>query len=446
MSRKRAAIILAAGQGTRMKSALPKVLHQVGGRAMLDWAIHAARGSGAERIVIVVGPHAPEVRAHVEKVLGADAIAVQGEALGTAHAVRAAEAQFKDFEGDVAILYGDAPLIPAETVEAMFALRSDKGGMAVLGFEALDPTGYGRLVLAPDGSLSRIVEHKDASAEERAIKLCNSGVLCADAKALFQLLSMVKNENAKGEFYLTDVIGLGRSAGFATQIVRGEEADVLGVNSRVELAQAEASFQSRARRKAMEAGVTLIDPATVYFSHDTQIEPDVIVEPSVYFGLGVKVGRGARIKAYCHFERAEIGPGAEVGPFARLRPGAQLGPKVKIGNFVEVKNSVFAEGAKASHLSYIGDASVGAGANIGAGTITCNYDGFGKYKTEIGAGAFIGSDSALVAPVKIGAGAFIGAGSVITVDVPADALGVARERQRNVEGWASKFRNKKKPT
>jgi bifunctional UDP-N-acetylglucosamine pyrophosphorylase/glucosamine-1-phosphate N-acetyltransferase len=443
MSGKRAAIILAAGQGTRMKSALPKVLHQVGGRAMLDWAIAAARESGAERVVVVVGPHAPEVRAHLEKTKGADAIAVQAEALGTAHAVRAAEAEFANYEGDIAILYGDAPLIPAEAIASMFTLRGEKQGMVVLGFEAFDPTGYGRLVLAHDGTLVRIVEQKDASKDERAISLCNSGVLCADAKTLFQLLAQVKNENVKREYYLTDVIGLGRMAAHTTHVVRGLESDVLGVNSRIELAVAESAFQMRSRRKAMESGVTLLDPATVYFSHDTIIENDVVIEPGVYLGLGVKIAKGARIKAYSHIEGAEIGEGANVGPFARLRPGAKLGPKVKIGNFVEVKNATFAEKAQASHLSYIGDASVGAAANIGAGTITCNYDGFSKYKTEIGAGAFIGSDTALVAPVKVGEGAYTGSGSVITVDVPADALAVARGRQRNLDGWAKTFREKK---
>jgi bifunctional UDP-N-acetylglucosamine pyrophosphorylase/glucosamine-1-phosphate N-acetyltransferase len=410
---------------------------------MLDWAIAAARESGAERVVVVVGPHAPEVRAHLEKTKGADAIAVQAEALGTAHAVRAAEAEFANYEGDIAILYGDAPLIPAEAIASMFTLRGEKQGMVVLGFEAFDPTGYGRLVLAHDGTLVRIVEQKDASKDERAISLCNSGVLCADAKTLFQLLAQVKNENVKREYYLTDVIGLGRMAAHTTHVVRGLESDVLGVNSRIELAVAESAFQMRSRRKAMESGVTLLDPATVYFSHDTIIENDVVIEPGVYLGLGVKIAKGARIKAYSHIEGAEIGEGANVGPFARLRPGAKLGPKVKIGNFVEVKNATFAEKAQASHLSYIGDASVGAAANIGAGTITCNYDGFSKYKTEIGAGAFIGSDTALVAPVKVGEGAYTGSGSVITVDVPADALAVARGRQRNLDGWAKTFREKK---
>jgi bifunctional UDP-N-acetylglucosamine pyrophosphorylase / glucosamine-1-phosphate N-acetyltransferase len=444
MSRARAAIVLAAGQGTRMKSDLPKVLHQVGGRAMLDWAIAAARGVGAARVVVVAGAHSPEVGAHVEKALGAGSIAIQDPPLGTAHAVRAAEAQLAAFEGDVIVFYADAPFVPAARIEQMFALRAAKGGLAALGFEARDATGYGRFILGGDGALERIVEHKDASEAERAVKLCNSGVLCADARVLFQLLSMVKNENAKGEFYLTDVVDLARSSGFATHVVVGEEADAMGVNSRVELAAAEAAFQARARIAAMEAGVTLIDPGSVFFSHDTEIANDVVIEPNVYFGPGVSIAKGARIKAFCHIEGAEIGEGANIGPSARLRPGTKLGAGVKIGNFVEVKNSNFGPKAQASHLTYVGDADIGARANLGCGTITCNYDGFDKYRTIIGEDAFIGSDTALVAPVKVGDRAYTGSGSVITKDVPDDALAVARGRQHNLEGWAKKFRERKR--
>jgi bifunctional UDP-N-acetylglucosamine pyrophosphorylase / glucosamine-1-phosphate N-acetyltransferase len=443
MSRARAAIILAAGQGTRMKSDLPKVLHQVGGRAMLDWAIAAARRVGAGRVVVVAGAHAPAVGAHVEQALGAGAIAIQDPPLGTAHAVRAAEASLAGFEGDVIVLYADAPFVPAARIEEMFALRAAKGGLVALGFEARDATGYGRFILGGDGALERIVEHKDASEAERAVKLCNSGVLCADARVLFQLLSMVKNENAKGEFYLTDVVGLARSSGFATHVVVGEEADAMGVNSRAELAAAEAAFQARARAAAMEAGVTLIDPGSVFFSHDTEIANDVVIEPNVFFGPGVRIGKGARIKAFCHIEGAEIGAGANVGPSARLRPGTKLGAGVKIGNFVEIKNATFGAKAQASHLTYVGDADIGARANLGCGTITCNYDGFDKYRTVIGEDAFIGSDTALVAPVKVGDRAYTGSGSVITKDVPDDALAVARGRQSNIEGWAKKFRAKK---
>lgn len=444
MSGKRAAIILAAGQGTRMKSELPKVLHTVGGRPMIDWAIAVAEGVGAERIVVVSGAHAPGVGEHVAKKLGQNAVAIQDPPLGTAHAVRAAEAALQGFSGDVVVLYADAPLVCADKVGELFELRAARGGLAVLGFEADDPTGYGRLVTAPDGAVSRIVEEKDATAEERAIALCNSGVLCANAAELFQHLSKVTNNNAKREFYLTDVIGLARAAGAPTHVVIEDEADALGVNSRVELAEAEAAFQHRRRRAFMEAGVTLIDPASVFFSFDTEIEPDVVIEPNVFFGLGVKVAKGAIIHANCHFVGAEIGPNAEVGPFARFRPGAKLGKKVKIGNFVEVKNATFGEGAKASHLTYVGDADVGARANLGCGTVTCNYDGFEKFRTVIGEDAFIGTDTSLVAPVTVGARAYTASGSVITEDVPEGALGVARGRQRNVDGWADGFRAKKK--
>jgi bifunctional UDP-N-acetylglucosamine pyrophosphorylase/glucosamine-1-phosphate N-acetyltransferase len=441
MSRARAAIILAAGQGTRMKSELPKVLHPVGGRAMLDWAVASARGLGAERVVVVVGAHAPQVREHAAKAVGEGGVAVQDPPLGTGHAVRAAESALAGFDGDVVVFYADGPLVRPQSLASLFEARGS--GLSVLAFRAANPFGYGRLIADADGRLLRIVEEKDASDEERRVDLCNSGVLCADAKTLFHLLGMVRNDNAKGEYYLTDVVALARSAGFATSIVEGEEAEVLGVNSRVELAQAEAAFQARTRRVMMEAGVTLIDPQTVFFSYDTEIAADVVIEPNVYFGPGVKIAKGARIKAFSHIEGAEIGESAQVGPFARLRPGTKLGPKVKIGNFVEIKNAVFGERAQASHLTYVGDADIGARANLGAGTITCNYDGFDKYRTTIGEDAFIGSDTALVAPVSVGARAYTGSGSVITKDVPDGALAVARGKQREIEGWADAFRAKK---
>jgi len=443
MSRARAAIILAAGQGTRMKSDLPKVLHKVGGRAMLDWAVAAAAQLGATRTVVVTGAHSPAVGEHVAKTLGPNAVAVQDPPLGTAHAVRAGEAAMAGFDGDVIIMYGDAPFVPPSRLEEMFTLREATHGIVVLAFEARDPTGYGRIVRAMDGTLERIVEHKDANEDERLNKLCNSGVMCADAKTLFQLLAQVKNENAKREYYLTDVPALARKAAIATHVLVGQESDAMGVNSRMELAAAEAAFQQRARVAAMEAGVTLIDPASVFFSYDSELAPDVVIEPNVFFGPGCKVAKGAHIHAYCHFERTEVGENAAIGPFARFRPGAKLGKKVKIGNFVEVKNAVFGDGAKASHLAYIGDADVGPRANLGAGTIVCNYDGFDKYRTTIGADAFIGSDTALVSPVSIGDGAYTGTGSVITKDVPAGALGVARGRQTNIEGWADANREKK---
>ncbi|MBY0564802.1 MAG: bifunctional UDP-N-acetylglucosamine diphosphorylase/glucosamine-1-phosphate N-acetyltransferase GlmU [Hyphomonadaceae bacterium] len=443
MSRGRAAIILAAGQGTRMKSSLPKVLHEVGGRALLDWATATASQVGASRVVVVTGAHAPAVGEHAAKALGADAVALQDFPLGTAHAVRAAETALRDFDGDVVILYGDAPFIPAERIEEMFQRRAKRGGIAILGFEARNPFGYGRLLLASDGSVERIVEEREATDAERAVRLSNSGVYCADARVLFQLLSMVTKDNLKGEYYLTDIVALGRSAGFKTHLVMGDEADMLGVNSKVDLAAAERTFQQRRRVELMEAGVTLIDPDSVFFAHDTIVEPDVVIEPNVYFGKRVAIRRGARILAFCHIEGAEIGEGASVGPSARIRPGTKLGAGVKIGNFVELKNAHFGEKAKASHLTYVGDADIGARANLGCGTITCNYDGFDKYRTTIGDDAFIGSDTSLVAPVKVGARAYTASGSVITKDVPDGALAVARGKQREIEGWADAFRAKK---
>jgi bifunctional UDP-N-acetylglucosamine pyrophosphorylase/glucosamine-1-phosphate N-acetyltransferase len=313
----------------------------------------------------------------------------------------------------------------------------------MLGFEAADPSGYGRLIRAEDGTILRIVEERDASEAERAVTLCNSGLLVADRQMLFQLLGLVRSDNAKREFYLTDVVGLARSAGLSTRATMAEEAEVLGVNSRAELALAEAAFQKRVRLAAMEGGVTLIDPNTVYFCYDTEIGADVTIEPNVFFGAGVRIGAGCTIHAFCHFERVEIGEDCEIGPFARFRPGAKLARKVKIGNFVEVKNSHLAEGAKANHLAYIGDADIGARSNIGAGAITCNYDGFDKHRTTIGEDVFIGSDTALVAPVKVGDRAYTAAGSVVTSDVPEGGLAVARGRQADVDGWADRFREKK---
>jgi bifunctional UDP-N-acetylglucosamine pyrophosphorylase/glucosamine-1-phosphate N-acetyltransferase len=410
---------------------------------MVDWAIDLAQGLGCERTIVVVGAHSPEVGDHVRARLGEGSVAVQDPPQGTGHAVRAAESLLADFSGDVVVLYSDTPLTRKESVAGLFAQRGPNANAVVLGFEAKDPTGYGRLIREDSGALMRIVEEKDASPEEKAVTLCNSGVLVADKQVLFQLLSMVRNDNAKGEYYLTDIIGLARSAGFKTAIAIADEDELLGVNSRVELAQAEAAYQARRRREALLAGVTMIDPSTVYFSYDTELGQDVIVEPGVFFGPGCKIESGATIKAWSHLEGAHVGKKAAAGPFVRLRPGARLGPKVKIGNFVEVKNATFGEGAQASHLTYVGDAEVGARANLGCGTITCNYDGFDKYKTVIGEDAFIGSDTALVAPVRIGARAFTGSGSVIVSDVPDDALAIARGRQRDIEGWAKAFRERK---
>jgi len=442
MTNQTAAIILAAGEGTRMRSSTPKVMHAVGARPMIDWTLAMARQAGCARAIVVVSPSGDAVRAHVEA-QGAQT-AVQHEAKGTGHAVQAAEAVLADFAGDVVVLFGDTPLVRPERLAAMFKLRAEQGGLVVLGFEPADPGAYGRLVLGDDGAVAKIVEARDATEAELAIRLCNSGVLVGERKQLFQLLSMVKNDNAKGEFYLTSIVGLARSAGFATRVVHAEEVEVLGVNSRADLALAERAFQERARAEALDAGVTMIDPASVYFAFDTRLEADVVIEPNVVFGKGVAIARGARINAFSHITEASIGEDCIIGPFARLRPGARLDARVHIGNFVEVKNVAIGADAKANHLAYLGDGEVGARANIGAGAIFCNYDGFDKHRTIIGEDAFIGSDTALVAPVKVGARAYTGSGSVITTDVPEGALSVARGRQRDVEGWADAFRKRKR--
>ena len=434
-SQKRAAIILAAGQGTRMKSPLPKVLHPVGGRAMLDHAIDAAEALGCERIVVVVGVHSPEVRAHVLKRLGEDAIAVQDPPLGTGHAVRAAEALLGDFEGQVVITYGDVPLLKAADIEPVFGTSE---GVTVIGFEARDPGAYGRLVMDGD-ALAAITEAKEASAEVLALTTCNSGVMAAPAGLLFSLLADVTNANAKGEYYLTDVVELARKRGAPTRAVMADEDAVMGVNAQSELAQAEALFQKVQRETFLAAGVTMAAPQTVHFAWDTQIGAGTTVEPFVVFGPGANIAPGARIRSFSHIEGATVATGAEVGPYARLRPGADLGEGAKVGNFVEVKNVAMGKGAKANHLAYLGDGTVGAGANIGAGTIFCNYDGFFKYRTTVGEGAFIGSNSALVAPVSIGAGSIVGSGSVITRDVAAGDLALGRGQQTTKAGWAARF-------
>lgn len=434
-----AVILLAAGQGTRMRSSRPKVLHPIGGRAMLDWAIDLATAAAAARIVVVAGAHSPEVGAHAARRLGEGAVVVQDPPLGTGHAVRTAEAALSGFTGDVLVCPADAPLIRPESVAAMRAARA-QAEIVVLGFEAADPTGYGRLILGADGALERIVEHRDASPEERAVRLCNSAVILFSAPLLFELLARVTNDNATGEYYLTDVIGLARAAGRRIGVARASESEVQGVNGRAQLAAAEAAFQARRRAEALERGVTLIDPSTVFFSHDTELAEDVTIEPNVFFGPGVRVGPGAVIHAFSHLSGAAIGPGAEVGPFARLRPGAVLEEGAKVGNFVELKNARLGAGAKANHLSYLGDAEVGARANVGAGAITCNYDGLAKHRTVIGEEAFIGSNTALVAPVTVGARAYTGSGSVITRNVPEGALAVSRARQKDIAGWADAFR------
>lgn len=439
----RAAVILAAGQGTRMRSPLPKVLHRVGGRAMLDRAIDAAEGAGCARIVVVVGAHAPAVGEHVDRRLGAGSTALQDPPLGTGHAVRAAQIALAGFEGEVVVTYADAPLIDAETLQPLFAARDGGADIAVLGFRAADPSAYGRLVIGPDGGLEKIVEAKDASPAELAIDACNSGVIAAPAKLLFELLAEITNHNAKGEYYLTDVVGLARGRGLKVAAVFADETAVMGVNSQAELAEAERAFQTGLRRRFMDAGVSMPAPESVFLSHDTRLEPGVTVEPNVVFGPQVTVESGAIIRAFSHLEGCRVQAGAIVGPYARLRPGADIGEDAHIGNFVEVKKVVVGKGAKANHLAYLGDGTVGAGANIGAGTIFCNYDGFEKHETHVGEGAFIGSNASLVAPVRIGAGAYTGSGSVITKDVPADSLGLERAPQVEKPGWAARFRQMK---
>lgn len=439
----RAAVILAAGQGTRMRSPTPKVLHKVGGRAMLDRAIDAAEGAGCARIVVVVGSHSPQVGQHVVARRGEGSTAVQDPPLGTGHAVRAAEAALKDFDGEVVVTYADVPLLDAETLAPLFEARAKGADLAVLGFHAADPSAYGRLLLNAAGGLERIVEAKEATPEELKVDACNSGVLAAPAGLLFDLLSQVTNANAKGEYYLTDVVGLARARGLTVAAVFVGEAEVMGVNSQAELADAEAIFQQDMRRRLMDAGVTMPAPTSVHLNWDTEIAGGVTVEPNVVFAGGVVVEAGATIRAFSHLEGCVVRSGAIVGPYARLRPGADIGEDAHIGNFVEVKKVKVGKGAKANHLSYLGDGTVGARANIGAGTIFCNYDGFDKHDTHVGEGAFIGSNTALVAPVTVGAGAMTGSGSVITRDVAPDALALERAPQSEKPGWAARFRQMK---
>ena len=439
----RAAVILAAGQGTRMRSPTPKVLHRVGGRAMLDWVIDAAEALGCEKIVVVVGAGADAVSAHVTARLGPDAVAVQDPPLGTGHAVLAAKAALAGFQGDVVVNYADGPTLTAADIEPLFDLRAAGADLAVLGFEARDPAPYGRLSLGDGDRLMRIVEAREASPAELAVKACNSGVLAAPAALLFELLGKVRADNAKGEYYLTDVVGLANAAGKEVRVAFAPEEAFMGVNSQSELAAAEAAFQAKRRIELMEAGVSMVAPDTVHLSADTEIAAGAVIEPFVVFGPGVTVETRAVIRAFSHLEGCIVREGALIGPYARLRPGADIGQDAHIGNFVEVKKVKVGKGAKANHLSYLGDGSIGAGANIGAGTIFCNYDGFDKNDTHVGEGAFIGSNSALVAPVSIGAGANIGAGSVITRDVAPDALGLARGEQVEKPGWAAAFRARK---
>ncbi|PPD27159.1 MAG: bifunctional N-acetylglucosamine-1-phosphate uridyltransferase/glucosamine-1-phosphate acetyltransferase [Hyphomicrobium sp.] len=433
-------VVLAAGKGTRMKSALPKVLHPIAGMPMLGHVLALAGSVGASGVAVVIGPDMDNVRAEALKRHPGAEIYTQHNQIGTADAVLAARDAIAAHAGDVIVLYADTPLIETATIERLRSALSAGAGVVVLGFQAADPAGYGRLITAADGSLATIREDKDASPDERAVRLCNSGVLAFRVPDLASLLGRIGNANAKGEYYLTDAVEIARADGHRAMVVLCPEDEVLGVNARDQLATAEGIFQARRRRAAMQDGATLIAPETVWFSSDTRLGRDVVIEPNVFFGPGVVVEDDVRINANCHIEGATVRRGARVGPFARLRPGADLGPDVHIGNFVEVKNVTMGAGAKANHLAYLGDGEVGAKANIGAGTIFCNYDGFNKHRTEIGDGAFIGSNSSLVAPLKIGPGAYVGSGSVITKNVAADALALERSPQEEREGWAAKFR------
>ncbi len=434
------AIILAAGQGTRMRSDKPKVLHKVAGSPMIAHAVAAACEAGASKLALVVAPGMEAVTEAAQRVRAEVQPFIQTDALGTGHAVLAAQPAFEDYDGDVLVLYGDTPLLRAATLARVREALANGADVVVAGFEARDPKGYGRLLTDATGALLAIREEKDATPEERAVTLCNSGIMGFRGAILAGLLSRIGNDNAKREYYLTDAVGLAVADGLRAVAITCPEEEVLGVNDRAQLAEAEAETQARLRAEAMANGATLVAPDTVFFAHDTVVGKDVTIEPHVIFGPGVIIEDGATIKGFSHIEGARIASGAVIGPFARLRPGTDIGPKARVGNFVEMKNATLDDGAKVNHLTYIGDAHIGAGANVGAGTITCNYDGFDKHRTEIGAGAFIGSNSALVAPVKIGAGAYIGSGSVINRDVSADALALTRSPQVEKEGWAPKFR------
>ncbi len=437
-----AVVILAAGKGTRMKSDLHKVLHPIAGRPMLLHLVASAAALHPAKTVVVTGAGREQVEAAVAP--HGIATALQAEQLGTGHAVAQARAALTGFEGDVLILYGDVPLVTAATMQRMIdRLHGDDiPAVVVLGFRPADPGAYGRVIADAAGRMDRIVEYKDASEAERAVTLCNSGLMAVRSTDLFALLDRLGNDNAAGEYYLTDIVELAAAAGRSSAVIETGADEVAGVNSRGELAGVEAAWQTMRRAQAMADGVTLIAPDTVWFAHDTQLGRDVVIEPNVVFGPGARIEDGATIHAFSHVEGATVGKGANVGPFARLRPGAELHADAKVGNFVEVKKAVIGEGAKVSHLTYIGDADIGAGANIGAGTITCNYDGYFKYRTVIGEGAFIGSNSALVAPVTIGAGAIVAAGSVVTSDVEADALALVRPEQIAKPAWAKRFRER----
>ncbi|MBV8538719.1 MAG: bifunctional UDP-N-acetylglucosamine diphosphorylase/glucosamine-1-phosphate N-acetyltransferase GlmU [Alphaproteobacteria bacterium] len=437
-----AVVVLAAGLGTRMRSELPKVLHEVAGRPLIGHVMAAVAPLAPVKTIVVVGPRMEAVveaaRAAAPKL--SITPVVQRDRRGTGHAVRQAERALRGFRGDILIVIGDAPLMRPETLKQLVSARRDGAAVAVLAMDLRDPADYGRMVTGPNDTLERIVEARDATDAERAITLCNAGVIAADGSVLFELLARLKPDNAKREYYLTDIVGLARAAGQRCTWTEAPVEELIAVNTRAELAAAEAAMQARLRASAMANGATLADPASVWFSYDTVLGQDVTVGPGVVFGPEVRVADGVEIRAFCHLEGVRIGPGAIVGPFARLRPGADIGAGARVGNFVEVKNARIGAGAKANHLAYVGDARVGAEANIGAGTITCNYDGFSKHETDIGPGAFIGSNTTLVAPVRVGARAVVAGGSTITEDVAADALVFGRARQAVKAGGAKALR------
>jgi bifunctional UDP-N-acetylglucosamine pyrophosphorylase/glucosamine-1-phosphate N-acetyltransferase len=440
--RRFAVVILAAGQGTRMRSDTHKVLHPIASRPLLLHLLDRVDALGADKRVVVVG----KGREQVEKAIaGRDvAIAIQAEQKGTGHAVQQAADALAGYEGPVLVLYGDTPFAESETLGRMLDRldAEDHPGVVVLASSPDDPLKYGRIILGEGDHIAKMVEYKDATEEERAVRLCNSGMMAVRARDLFRWLGQVGNDNAAGEYYLPDVVNIAAAEGRAAVVIEGDPYETAGVNSRAELAHLELEWQRRRREQVLDEGATLIDPESVWFAYDTKLGRDVTVEPHVVFGPGVSVADGATIHAFSHIEGATIGARASIGPFARIRPGTKLAERTKVGNFVELKKAEVGEGAKVNHLSYVGDASVGASANIGAGTITCNYDGFGKYKTRIGAGAFIGSNTALVAPVSVGDGAIVGAGSVITRDVEPDSLAIERSHQKGIAGWARRFRER----
>ncbi|MGE3869767.1 MAG: bifunctional UDP-N-acetylglucosamine diphosphorylase/glucosamine-1-phosphate N-acetyltransferase GlmU [Pseudorhodoplanes sp.] len=435
-------IVLAAGEGTRMRSARPKVLHEIGGRTLLSHVLQAVRAAGTPQVAVVVGPDHAAVAEEAKRVLPDAAIAVQRERRGTADAVLAARDLIARGFDDVLVIFADTPFIRAETLSKLREALAAGAAVAVLGFRPGDATGYGRLIVE-GGTLQRIVEEKDANAAERAIDLCNGGLMALSGRHALDLLGRIGNDNAKKEFYLTDAVAIARALNLRAVAIEVGEDEVSGINTKAALAEAEAALQAKLRRAALDAGVTMIAPETVYLQSDTVFGRDVTVEPFVVFGPGVSVGDNAVIHAFSHLSGAQVGEGASIGPYARLRPDTRIGKGARVGNFVELKEAVMEDGAKANHLTYLGDARIGEGANVGAGTITCNYDGVSKHRTDIGKGAFIGSNSALVAPLTIGDGAYIGSGSVITDDVPADALGLGRVRQTVKDGWASRLRGLK---